>query len=64
MLSYLHGVVAARAVYEKLVVDIDGDMVNVQPTAAFAVAASAPVAAIVRATVGVVACKEYEVACL
>lgn len=62
MLSYLYAVVAACAVNEKFIVNIDGDVVDLQPAFATPCAAAPDIRAITLAAGSVLPCKEDEVA--
>ena len=62
MLSDLNAVVAACTVNEKLVVDIDGNVVYLHPAFAFARAATPVVGAIALAAGSVLAGKEDKIA--
>lgn len=62
MLSYLNAVVAACAVNEKLTVYIDGNVVDLHPAFASAVAAASVVGAVAHASACVLTGKEDNVA--
>ena len=64
MLAYLNAVVSARAVDQELAVDIDGNVVDLHPAFASAVAAAPMVGTVAHATACVLTGEEDNVACL
>ena len=58
MFADLNAVVAACAVDQVFVVDVDRNMVNVQPAAALACSATVDIAAVVFASARIEPCKE------
>ena len=64
MFADLNAVVAACAVDQVLIVDVDRNVVNVQPAAALACATTVHITTIVLASARIEPCKEDQIACL
>lgn len=62
MLAYLNAVVAARAIDQERIVDIDGDVMNLQIPLAFSRAAASVIGTVAYAAGGVLPCEEDDVA--